>query len=280
MPSLKGDSLIFLLFLLAAIPLILLHELGHFLTCKWFGIRVYQFAIGFGKSLFSFKSRNTEYRLNLIPLGGYVNFISFDTGDTTESGHFLNQTRWRRFLVYAMGPVVNLGLAFAIFWFLFTVDPQFPSPGMPSDLAEDIAITSTIPVVVSAQKATIEIAYSAQTILSAIADLATLEKPIDELSGFIEIGEFAQEYRNMGWTFFLYFVAILSLNIGLLNLLPIPVLDGGEMLLLAAEGIAGCDLGDKIKFGFRIAGFAGLFALIVWVNLNELVTRLSGIASV
>src|SRR5579872_443607 len=95
--------------------LILIHEFGHYAVAKLLGIRVEQFAIGFGKRLVGFKKGETEYRINVLPLGGYVkmsgeNPMDTRTGDPRE---FLSHPRWHRFLVAAAGPFMNVVLAIA-----------------------------------------------------------------------------------------------------------------------------------------------------------------------
>src|SRR5277367_780960 len=93
--------------------MILLHEFGHYAAAKYFGVRVEQFAIGFGKRLIGFRKGETDYRINLLPLGGYVkmsgeNPMDERTGDPRE---FLSHSRWHRFLIAIAGPTMNILLA-------------------------------------------------------------------------------------------------------------------------------------------------------------------------
>ena len=111
-------------FLAIFVPLVFIHEFGHFVMAKLGKIRVTKFCFGFGKKLFGFKYRGTEYCWNLLPLGGYVDFM----GDVVYTGeiprdvqHFYNRPKWIRFLVLLMGPLFNLILALAIFWFIFGI---------------------------------------------------------------------------------------------------------------------------------------------------------------
>jgi regulator of sigma E protease len=109
-------------FLLVLIPLVVFHELGHFLMCKLAGVRVTEFAIGFGRKLFSFRFKGTEYRWNLLPLGGYVDFMGeavWRERVPTEADHFYNQSKFIRVLVLLMGPLFNFLLAFLLFWLIF-----------------------------------------------------------------------------------------------------------------------------------------------------------------
>jgi regulator of sigma E protease len=93
--------------------MILIHEFGHYAVAKLLGVRVEQFAIGFGKRLVGFRKGETDYRINAIPLGGYVkmsgeNPMDERTGDPRE---FLSHPRWHRFLIAIAGPAMNILLA-------------------------------------------------------------------------------------------------------------------------------------------------------------------------
>jgi len=93
--------------------MILIHEFGHYAVAKLLGVRVEQFAIGFGKRLVGFRKGETDYRINAIPLGGYVkmsgeNPMDERTGDPRE---FLSHPRWHRFLIAIAGPTMNILLA-------------------------------------------------------------------------------------------------------------------------------------------------------------------------
>ena len=93
--------------------MILIHEFGHYAAAKLLGVRVEQFAIGFGKRLFGFRRGDTDYRVNALPLGGYVkmsgeNPMDQTTGDPAE---FMSHPRWHRFLIAIAGPAMNILLA-------------------------------------------------------------------------------------------------------------------------------------------------------------------------
>ena len=93
--------------------MILIHEFGHYAVAKWLGVRVEQFAIGFGKRLVGFRKGETDYRINAIPLGGYVKMSGENPMDqrTDDPMEFLNHPRWHRFLFAVAGPAMNILLA-------------------------------------------------------------------------------------------------------------------------------------------------------------------------
>jgi regulator of sigma E protease len=96
--------------------LILVHEWGHFIVARFFGVRVDVFSIGFGPRLFGWKRGATDYRVSAIPLGGYVRMAGqdlsdIDAGEQKPSGapdELMSKKRWQRALISLAGPVVNL----------------------------------------------------------------------------------------------------------------------------------------------------------------------------
>ena len=93
--------------------LIFAHESGHFMFAKLFRVRVLVFSFGFGKRLFGFRKGDTDYRVSLIPLGGYVRMA----GDSPEENvpgnpdEFLSKPKWQRFLILVAGPAMNVLIA-------------------------------------------------------------------------------------------------------------------------------------------------------------------------
>src|SRR5277367_316979 len=93
--------------------MILIHEWGHYAAAKLLGVRVEVFSIGFGKRLFGFRRGDTDYRLSLLPLGGYVRMSGEMPGEasTGDPGEFSAHPRWQRVLIGLAGPVSNFLLA-------------------------------------------------------------------------------------------------------------------------------------------------------------------------
>src|SRR5215212_7927482 len=95
--------------------LIFAHESGHFFVAKFFKVRVLVFSFGFGKRLFGFRHRDTDYRVSLIPLGGYVRMAG-DSPEENVAGNpdeFLSKPKWQRFLILFAGPFMNVLIAIA-----------------------------------------------------------------------------------------------------------------------------------------------------------------------
>jgi regulator of sigma E protease len=108
--------------------MILVHELGHFLAAKFFGVRVLTFSIGFGKRLFGFKRGPTDYRVSLLPLGGYVKMAGDDPSEVREGDpdEFLAKPRWQRFIIAVMGPSMNILMAVVLLAGLYRF--HYPKP--------------------------------------------------------------------------------------------------------------------------------------------------------
>jgi regulator of sigma E protease len=102
-----------LAFLLLIGVLIFVHELGHFLVARWYGVRVLTFSLGFGPKMLKVNRGGTEYCVSAIPLGGYVKMAGEHAQDERVGApdEFLSKSKWVRFQVYLAGPVMNVVLA-------------------------------------------------------------------------------------------------------------------------------------------------------------------------
>ena len=103
-----------LAFLFVLGVLIFVHESGHFLMARFHGVRVITFSLGFGPKLLKFTRGGTEYCISAVPLGGYVKLAGETAEDQDRTGapdEFLSKSKWVRFQVYLMGPIMNLLLA-------------------------------------------------------------------------------------------------------------------------------------------------------------------------
>ena len=109
--------------------MILIHEFGHYAVAKWLGVRVEQFAIGFGKRLVGFRKGETDYRINAIPLGGYVKMSGENPMDerSDDPREFMNHSRWHRFLIAIAGPTMNILLAIVLLTTVYMVHYEYPA---------------------------------------------------------------------------------------------------------------------------------------------------------
>ena len=114
--------------------LVFIHEYGHYIVAKAFGIRVETFSIGMGKKIISFRKGETEYALSLIPLGGYVKLTGQDTREVVPpellSRSFHEKPLYQRAAVVMAGPLFNAVLAVGVFVFLYAVGVPSPAPSL------------------------------------------------------------------------------------------------------------------------------------------------------
>ncbi len=342
--------------------LIFVHEFGHFIWAKLFGVKVLKFSLGFGPKLISKQLGETEYLISAFPLGGYVKMFGESPGvaaDETMSaadirGSFSMRPVWQRFIIVAGGPVFNLIFAILLFFFIVLVaglpqpvetttisgvGPDSPAAAaglLPNDTItaidgqetkrwEDVSMLiknsggrqviltirrdgSTVEVSVQprmeesknifgevvGERYMVGIARSEEVVYEKVGFLTALEAgisqtwswmyltvmglvkiiqkvvPASELGGPILIAKIAGERMEAGWISFLYFMAVLSVNLGILNLLPIPILDGGHLVYFTVEGILRKPLNPKIIEILQQVGLVLLVTLMVFVFYNDL----------
>lgn len=109
-----------------------------------------------------------------------------------------------------------------------------------------------------------------QTMLTALGQVISGRRPLSELGGPLKIGQVAGQQASQGWLSFFWFMTIVSINLGFINLLPIPLLDGGHLLFYAIEGVRRKPLRPEAQeWAFR-TGLAVLLALMIFVTFNDL----------
>jgi regulator of sigma E protease len=109
--------------------MVVIHEFGHFIVAKLFGVRVEIFSVGMGKRLWGFKRGDTDYRLSLLPIGGYVKMAgeNLDEQITGAPDEFMSKPKWQRFCVAIAGPVMNIITAIAIPAAIVMINHQTPA---------------------------------------------------------------------------------------------------------------------------------------------------------
>jgi len=234
--------------------LIFIHELGHYLAARAAGVHVKEFAIGFGSKIFSFSKGGTTYSLRLIPLGGYCNLQGMTPDDVTEDeGNFLNKSVLWRMLIILAGPLMNLAFTLLVLIFLFVVLIKLPI---------GTAIITSFD----------EIAYMFSAIFKALLQIsagntADLVGPV----GIVNIvSEVAQTYDML-----FYLVAVISLNLSIMNLLPIPGLDGSRIIFLLLEAIQKKPINPKKEAFVHSLGFVFLLIVMLFVTYQDIMRLLS-----
>src|SRR5690349_4383539 len=108
--------------------LVFVHEFGHYAVAKLFNVRVEVFSLGFGKRIWGFRRGDTDYRISVLPLGGYVKMAGENPMEqrTGDPGEFMSHPRWQRFLIAAAGPAMNIMLAIVLLTTAFLIHYERP----------------------------------------------------------------------------------------------------------------------------------------------------------
>jgi regulator of sigma E protease len=330
--------------------LVFVHELGHFTMAKIMGIKVEEFAFGFGPKWITLMKRgDTEYTIHPFPLGGFVKLAGAEPGEENLPSGFNSKPWWARFLVYFTGPLMNFVLAYLIFC-IMGVMVGLPITKnslnrieliMPNGIADkagiavgdvvthidgkrivtgeqlvDVIHKSTgkkLDFTVNREDKTLHIYVTPKLTkidgkdMGAIGIMVTPElKRVGAVesvrygtrvtAGFVKnffTVIFSREVKNAvggpisivmetsnsvkrGASGLLQLMAVLSMSLGVVNLLPIPVVDGGQMVLLMVEGIRRRRLSPQTLELAQMIGLsiiALIFVLVMYLDLNRLIAR-------
>lgn len=345
---------------------VMIHELGHFITAKKAGIQVNEFSIGMGPALFTCVKNGTRYSVRLLPIGGYVSMEGEDEELESEAPEETEQFSaeaptpekpekrglpfpevkvWKRMIVVAAGAIMNLILGFIVLLLLFSLGDSLVSKtiamfeeGSPVQAAgleiddEIIAIngrrcfvandiiyelqrsqnyTADITVkragktlqfddvrfdtVQNGEETTMNIGFKvyslektpmnvlgqagsytlfyARLVFRSLVDLVTGRVSVTELSGPVGIVSAINQAASMGLAEVLSLLALLTVNLGIFNLLPFPALDGGKLVFLIAEGVFRRPIPKKFEIWINAAGLICLFGIMIFATFNDL-TRL------
>lgn len=354
--------------LLAAIPvfgvLILVHEFGHFITAKWAGIRVDEFALGFPPRLLSVKRGETTYSLNALPIGGYVRMPG-ENGETTDANgnydprNFAAKSPGKRAIVLLAG--VTMNMLFAVVCFTVaemvgqvnffaaagTVAKGSPAAvagmlphdrilsvngkptysfndvvnqvGAITDAAPANATTTPIEIVVRHAGSTTPVTLhvnalvkpgknqghlgirsdDTQTYVTRVPIWQAPAKGVQDIGDVVRLtatgigqvisgklalsqavqgpvgivnttGQVADTVPTFGWYWMLYLVGALSVSLAIVNLLPIPALDGGRVLFIGIEVLRrGKRISPEREGLVNLIGMAALLFLMLLVTIND-----------
>ncbi len=321
--------------------LVIIHEFGHFIAAKSVGIRVNEFAVGFGPKLFSFKKGETVYRVNLIPLGGYCAMEGED--ETSEDKRaFCNKAAWKRFLVVVMGAAFNLLLGLLLVAvtlapqkaFSTTVVAEFDKNAVSEqyglkkddkiievngrkifttiDLSyaftnvsngkidmtverdgkkvhlNDVKFDTTkekgitylnVDFYIYGQRKTLK-SYITQTtktpvsycavIWRSLIDLIGGKYGISAMSGPVGLTAVMGNIAKERLLDLIPIMALITVNLGLFNLLPLPALDGGRLLFILIEMITGKKVPQRFESLVHGIGFLILLAFMLLVTAKDI----------
>lgn len=345
-------------FIIVLSVMIFIHELGHFLAARYFGVTVHTFSIGFGKKIYSKMYRGTEWAISMIPLGGYVQMKGqSDTNPTLineDNDSYNIKKPWQRIIILLAGPFANFFLAGVLYFTIaimgsHEIAPKIGDivPDSPAQLSglksgdviekiDDKEIRSwnelSRAIKDSAEETIVlqinrnglvgnavvypkigkSINIFGETIqrrmvgISPAKEFVTIERgffesvwfacektyeasklifqglqklisgiiPSSEIGGVISIGKVISDASDVGIIALFSISALISVNLGVLNLLPIPALDGGHIIFNIYEMIIGKKPNQKVLLNLTIAGWIillGLMSLGFYNDINRLI---------
>ena len=323
------------------LSLIVIHEFGHFIAAKLMGVRVNEFAVGFGPKLFAKSKGETTYKLNLIPLGGYCAMEGEDQ-ESADDRAFCNKKAWRRFVIVIMGALFNLLLGLIIVAISLSFDPiasttiaEFneDAVSVKSGLRVDDEIIkvdsrrifstydlsyafsnvddSSLDITVKRDgetvllkdvefkteeidgmnyisldfkvyavkktfwnflKATFKTTLSyARIVWFSLIDLISGRYSISAISGPVGVTQVIGNVAKQSLKSLLPIMALITVNLGVFNLLPIPALDGGRLVFLAIEMIIGRPVSRKYEGIIHAVGLIVLLGFMLIVTLKDII---------
>lgn len=223
---------------------IFFHEMGHFLVAKASKVPVSEFAVGMGPALVKKEIRGTTYALRVLPFGGYVAFEDEESYKNTAP-------RFRAAILIA-GPLFNVILAYICFVIVLTI--------LSGDLW--LGITRAPEVMWEMVK----------LLINGLQRLFTGQIPLTDLSGPVGIvKETHHVYSGLGIEKSLQWIGLLNLNLAIMNLIPIPGLDGGRLLLIGLEKLR-IKLSPKVETIVILAGMFVILAFMLTGTWNDIVS--------
>ncbi|MDO4563043.1 MAG: M50 family metallopeptidase [Clostridia bacterium] len=327
--------------------IIILHELGHFLTAKKFGVLVHEFAVGMGPKILSVKRGETMYSLRLLPLGGFCRMEGENSENDGERS-FFKLCPPKRVVVILSGATMNLLLGFLLFTIINCtsgavrtsviagaventaayaaglregdeiVRLNSTKTHLGSDIdffmlrngAQEVEVTfrrggeekivSVMPtedggryilgVLISPMQQTFfgnlkyafyETLYVVKLVVFSLGELVMGRMGINELSSPIEIAGVVDNVKNtqsasLAWQTLVWLFALISVNLGVINLLPFPALDGGNALVIFLEFITKRKIPENVLAVLNFIGLSLIMLLAIIVMLSDIGKLVTG----
>lgn len=332
--------------LVAFLFLIVIHEFGHFIAAKLLGVRVNEFAVGFGPKILNKKGKETEYSLRLVPLGGYCAMEGEDEESADEKA-FCKKKAWKRFLIVIMGATFNIIFGIILVGvtllpqkaYTTTVVAEFTETATSNidgglkvgdkiievegrkifttyDLSYNFSAVSdgnlnlrvlrngekvdlknvpfktetvegynviSVDFWVKGQKPTVtsflsqtvktSVSYSRIVIFS-LADMLGGRYKVSDISGPVGVTDAISQAVKTSAMDLIGIMALITINLGIMNLLPIPALDGGRLVFILIEMIFGKPVPQKYEKWVHAIGLIVLLTFMALITLKDIWVRI------
>ncbi len=332
-----------LLTILTLSLLILLHELGHFLTARMFHVPINEFAVGMGPKLLSKRSRRSGivYSLRLLPIGGYVSMVGED--EASDDPNALNRKPvWQRMIITSAGAITNMVVGVLLMCVVILITPNIggttvlrfasedamsASSGLmvgdqilevdgtrvriASELSYEIMRKGTEPIELLVNRGGEKITLSdvrfpttteqgvtfgvpdfqvlaleknfrnlaeqsifrslstVKMIWESLTDLITGRYGLEQMSGPVGVTTAISEAAKSSAPDFLYLVVVITMNLGIFNLLPLPALDGGRLLFQLIELVRRKPIKPEFEGYVHFVGIVLLMLLMVLITFQD-----------
>jgi membrane-associated protease RseP (regulator of RpoE activity) len=245
------------LFVLSAC--VISHEFGHFIMAKSVGFGAPVFSLGFGPRLAGIRLCDTDFRISLVPLGGYV-FIP-DVDQLVEAGK-KSPSAWKKIAVASAGVIANLIVAAALFAFFFRKRGYSFCDDI--DPAESSAVKNRSDLILSATNGARDLVYVVSACYCVFWKLVRRKLSLDSVGGPLSL----LQVEHTDFAAVLGFIGYICVNLAVFNSLPIPVLDGGRVLIFALAGV-GMHPSAGLEIGMVYASVGALFGLMILALVND-----------
>ena len=257
-------TLIGFIFLLTLI--VTVHEGGHLLAAKIFGVYCSEFSIGMGPELYRKKNKETDFVIRALPIGGFCSMAG-ESEDGLEKRHEVKVSKertikgvakWKQIIIYLAGVTMNFILGFIVIV---------------------IAIMA-----IKTDNGNITFLYALQSApgvfwsyATAIFEgIASLFKEPTNISGIVGIYSYTGEAIETGIETYLMLIALISINVGVFNLIPLPAMDGGRVLIAIIEKMMGHELDKKVETIIMLISALLLILLMLWafgLDIYRIITK-------
>ena len=244
--------------------LITIHEGGHYLVSKLLGVRVNEFSVGMGPLISQKEKNGTKYSFRLIPIGGYC-ALEGEFGDDmsdeeienyvdTDPNAFVNQPFWKQFLILVAGSAVNFIFGFLLFVIVYSIVAKGEV-----GLGRILAISWR------------DCFGMMKDIFAFLGGLFTGTSSVNDVSGIVGIVAIVADTASYGLINVVYLVALISVNLSIMNMLPIPGLDGGRIFVSIIKIISGGKLSQKAENIINGVGMVLLLIIIVLITIKDVI---------
>lgn len=233
--------------------LILAHEFGHYFAAKKLGVGVDEFSIGLGPAIFQKQGKETLFSIRLFPLGGYCALQGESDEETEEAKDpeksFFTKSIGKKFLILIAGVIMNFIIGFIIIYAAFIIS----GVGFVNAFSRSFSIFLEM----------------CSLIFTGFKMVSSGQAEVSDLTGPIGMVEVVEQTYSFGFIALLLFAAMLSINLGIFNLIPIPALDGGQILLLPLDKVKNEFLRVKLREYLIVISYILLMGLALYVAYND-----------